>query len=151
MNKITPFVTFQNNAEKAVNLYISLIKNSKINGMVPGPNGTYSLIFFELDGRPYTAMNGGPTFSFASGFSLYVECEDQSEVDRLWDGLCANGGEAGRCGWLKDPWGMSWQIIPRRFTELASDRDPERAMRTINAMLKMNKIIVSELEAAANG
>ncbi|MDX1959622.1 MAG: VOC family protein [Leptospiraceae bacterium] len=151
MNKTTPFITYAKDAEKAVSLYVSLIKNSKINGMIPGPNGTYSLVFFELDGRPYTAMNGGSTFTFASGFSIYVECEDQKEVDLLWNGLCANGGQEGRCGWLKDAWGLSWQIIPRRFMELMSDKDPKRVQRTMNAMLKMNKLIVSELESAANG
>jgi predicted 3-demethylubiquinone-9 3-methyltransferase (glyoxalase superfamily) len=150
VNKVTSFITYSQGAEKAVSLYVSLIRNSKINSIVTAPDGSYSLVYFELDGRTYTAMNGGPTFSFSTGFSMFVECDSQAEVDRLWENLTANGGQEGACGWLTDPWGLSWQIVPRRFMELAADPDPERAQRAVNAMLKMKKLVINDLEAAAD-
>lgn len=151
MSSVTPFLTYVAEAEKAAALYVSLVKNSRIQSMVQAPDGSYSLVQFELDGRPFTAMNAGPTFSFTSGFSIFVECQDQVEVDRLWEGLTANGGQAGNCGWLTDPWGVSWQIIPRRFMELSGDPDPARAQRAISAMLNMQKLIIRDLEKAAAG
>lgn len=150
MNSVIPFITYKEKADEAVRLYVSLIKNSRITGTVQAPDGSYSLVFFELDGRPFTAMNGGGSFSFSSGFSIFVECQDQQEVDRIWNGLIENGGEEGLCGWLTDPYGISWQVIPKRFMELSSDPDRGKAARTLSAMLTMKKLIVSELEAAAN-
>jgi predicted 3-demethylubiquinone-9 3-methyltransferase (glyoxalase superfamily) len=150
MSTVTTFLTYSDKAEEAVNLYVSLIRNSRVNGAVQAPDGSYSLVFFELDGRPYTAMNGGSSFSFSSGFSLFVECEDQLEVDRIWNGLVSNGGAEGPCGWLTDPYGVSWQVIPKRFLELSGDPDRAAADRVIKAMLGMKKLIISELEAAAS-
>ena len=151
MNSVTPFITFSSGAEDAAELYVSLIRNSRITGSVRAPDDSYSLVYFELDGRPFTAMNGGPTFSFATGFSLFAQCEDQEEVDRIWNGFIEKGGQPGQCGWLLDPFGVSWQVIPKRFLELSGDADPEKVSRVIAAMLKMNKLIVSDLEAAAQG
>jgi predicted 3-demethylubiquinone-9 3-methyltransferase (glyoxalase superfamily) len=106
---------------------------------------------FTLAGQHFQALNGGPEFAFNEAVSFVIECEDQAEVDRLWDALTANGGEPGPCGWLKDRFGLSWQIVPRRLNELVEDRDPERARRAMEAMLQMGKIDVAELETAAAG
>lgn len=150
MSNVTPFLTFKDKAYEAVKLYVSLIRNSRIVGTVPGPADSFSLVFFELDGRPYTAMNGGDSFTFSSGFSISVVCADQEEVDRIWDGLVANGGSEGPCGWLTDKYGLSWQIIPKRFMELTSSPDPVVSQKVFEAMYKMKKLIISDLEKAAN-
>jgi predicted 3-demethylubiquinone-9 3-methyltransferase (glyoxalase superfamily) len=149
MSSVTSFLTYRANAHEAAELYVSLIRNSRITGTVQGPDGSFSMVFFELDGRPYTAMNGGDSFAFSAGFSLFVECVDQEEVDRIWNGLVADGGSEGPCGWLTDRYGVSWQVIPRRFMELAGDPDQAVAARVFGAMRGMTKLIVSELEAAA--
>jgi predicted 3-demethylubiquinone-9 3-methyltransferase (glyoxalase superfamily) len=154
MEKITPCLWFDTEGEEAANFYTSVFPNSRIlhvhrNGEgAPRPAGTVLMVSFELDGRRYLALNGGPEFKLTEAFSLQVDCEDQAEVDRLWKTL-SEGGEEGPCGWLKDRFGVSWQIVPRRLMELLSDPDPEKSQRTMAAMLKMGKLEVAELERAA--
>src|SRR5438128_9490777 len=111
MQKITPFLWFDNNAEEAMNFYVSVFKNSKVVSVTPGPNGTVIIAKFQLDGQEFMALNGGPKFKFTEAISFMVNCETQAEVDELWEQLLA-GGEEGRCGWLKDKYGLSWQIVP---------------------------------------
>ena len=156
MSKVTTFITFNNQAEEAVNFYVSLFKNSKVISMsrypdgMPGLGGMVMSATFELDGREYFALNGGEHFTFTDGFSLYVNCETQAEVDDLWTKLTANGGEPGRCGWLKDRFGLSWQIIPSVLGQLLGDPDPKRAGQALQAMLAMNKLDIAELQRAAD-
>jgi predicted 3-demethylubiquinone-9 3-methyltransferase (glyoxalase superfamily) len=156
MSKVTPFLMFNDQAEEAVNLYTSLIPNSRILDLSryeeggPMPAGSLRSATFELDGRPFMAFNGGPYFSFSEGLSLFVECRDQAEVDRLWDSL-TEGGEESQCGWLKDRFGVSWQIVPSALGEMMADPDPARAARVTEAMLKMHKIIIRDLERARDG
>jgi len=153
MQKITTFLTFQDRAEEAVNLYVSLFKNSKILNMVrmggEGPGGKGALLHasFQLDGQEYMAMDGGSYFSFGQGTSMFVNCETQEEVDELWEKL-SEGGEKQRCGWLKDKYGVSWQIIPSALGELMQDKDPEKSKRVMEAMLKMDKIDIKTLKQA---
>jgi len=147
MQKITTFLTFNNQAEEAANFYVSLFKNSKIEEVMRAGD-TVMGVSFQLDGQHFNAMNGGPSFSFAEGISLFVNCETQAEVDELWEKLTADGGEESRCGWLKDKFGVSWQIIPSALGELMGDKDPEKAQRVMQAMLKMNKIIIADLKKA---
>jgi predicted 3-demethylubiquinone-9 3-methyltransferase (glyoxalase superfamily) len=155
MSKITTFLTYNTQAEEAARLYVSLFPNSRIVEVNrygeggPMPAGTAMTVSFQLDGQDYVAMNGGPSFSFAEGFSLYVRCQTQAEVDELWDGLTAGGGEPGRCGWLRDRFGVSWQVIPEALPRLLTDPDPATAGSVLQAMLKMSKIDVAELERAA--
>src|SRR5215510_3437485 len=145
--KITPFLWFDNQAEEAINFYVSIFKNSKILKITR--NGDTVLTgTFQLDGQEFMALNGGPQFKFTEAISLFVRCETQEEVDRLWAKLTADGGEESMCGWLKDRYGLSWQIIPNRLGELLGDRDPERAGRAMQAMLGMRKIDVAGLEKA---
>lgn len=154
MSKITPYLWFDNQAEEAAAFYVSLFENSAVTGVQryteagPGAAGTAMIVNFTLDGRDYIALNGGPEFRFNESFSLYVNCRDQAEVDRLWDKLIANGGEPSQCGWLKDRWGLSWQIIPQVLPELLGGQDKERAGRVMRAMFKMQKIDVAALEDA---
>jgi len=154
--KITTFLTYDGQAEEAMNLYTSVFPNSKITSTRrygdagPGEPGSLMTGTFELDGQEFMALNGGPTFGFAQGFSLFVDCDTQAEVDELWEKL-SEGGEPGRCGWLTDRFGVSWQIIPKALGELLGDEDPERANRAMNAMLQMGKIEIAELEQAAAG
>ena len=152
MQKITTFLTFNDQAEEAAKLYISLFKNSKITGVHRSePDGGVIVVTFQLDGQEFTALNGGPHFSFAEGISLFVRCETQQEVDRLW-GRLSEGGEKQMCGWLKDRFGVSWQIIPTALMELMSDPDPQKSRRATEAMLKMTKIDIKTLkEAHARG
>ena len=145
--KITTFLTFNDQAEEAMNFYTSIFPGSRIVSTTPGPDGKVMTGTFELAGQEYMALNGGPTFGFAQGFSLYVDCETQDEVDELWEKLC-EGGEPGPCGWLTDRFGVSWQVIPRALPELLSDEDPEKAKRVMEAMLQMSKIEVDGLRAA---
>ena len=153
MSKITPFLTFNNQAEEAVNLYVSLFKNSKIVGInrfgegAPLPAGTVMTVSFVLDGQEFTALNGGPHFTFTEGFSLFVSCETQAEVDALWEKL-SEGGEKGQCGWLKDKFGLSWQIVPTAMMELIQGPDPAGSQRAMAAMLKMNKLDLAALRRA---
>jgi predicted 3-demethylubiquinone-9 3-methyltransferase (glyoxalase superfamily) len=146
--KITTFLTFNDRAEDAAKLYTSLFERSKITGTSPGPGGKVMSVSFELDGQSYIALNGGPSFSFASGISLFVTCETQAEVDHFWNGLTADGGSEDRCGWLKDKFGVSWQIIP---TALTQGLNSPNAGAVVQAMLGMKKLDVAALEKAAKG
>src|SRR3954447_11740460 len=158
VSKIKPCLWFDEQAaEEAANFYVSLLPNSKVDHVgrsaaetPSGPEGMVLTVEFTLAGQQFQALNGGPDFKFNEAISLSVDCEDQAEVDRLWNAFTANGGEPGPCGWLKDRWGVSWQIVPRRLGELLSDPDPNRARRAMEAMLKMVKIDVAELERAAD-
>lgn len=156
MSKITPFLWFDNQAEEAMNFYVSLFKNSSVGSVsrygegAPVPAGTVMSATFELDGQPIMALNGGPQFKFNEAISFYVDCEDQTEVDALWNKLC-EGGQPGPCGWLKDRFGLSWQIIPKALGQLMGDPDPAKSQRVMQAMLKMSKIEVADLQKAYNG
>jgi predicted 3-demethylubiquinone-9 3-methyltransferase (glyoxalase superfamily) len=153
MQKITPFLWFDNNAEEAINFYVSTFNNSKIISEsrypegAPGLAGQLMTATFQLEGQQFMALNGGPIFKFTEAISLFVSCKSQAEVDALWDKLSA-GGEKGQCGWLKDKFGLSWQIIPNALGELMGDPDPAKAGRVMQAMLKMTKIEVAELQRA---
>src|SRR3981081_4191023 len=146
MQKITPFLWFDNQAEEAANFYTSIFKNSKIGTVSrygeagPAPKGTVMLVTFELEGEEFIALNGGPLFKFTEAISLCVSCETQEEVDDLWKKLTAGGGAPSRCGWLKDKFGLSWQIVPTVLMELASDKDPAKSKRVMEAMLQMTKL-----------
>ncbi len=154
--KITTFLTYDGQAEEAMNLYTAVIPNSRITSTRyygeagPGEAGSLMTGTFELDGQEFMALNGGSSFTFSQGFSLFVSCETQEEVDELWEKL-SEGGEPGQCGWLTDKFGVSWQIIPTALGELLGDPDREKANRVMNAMLKMTKIEIAELEQAAAG
>ena len=153
MQKITPFLWFDNQAEEAMNFYVSIFKNSKVGSVTrygdagPGPKGSVMSVSFELDGQPFMALNGGPAFHFTEAISLFVSCENQQEVDELW-GKLSEGGEKGRCGWLKDKYGLSWQIIPSGLLEALNNKDPERATRAMRAMLQMDKIDIERIRNA---
>lgn len=147
MKKITPFLWFDNQAEDAMNFYVSIFKNSRVLSVSPGPSGRAMSVTFELDGQEFVAFNAGPQFKFTEAISLFVSCETQAEVDELWGKLTA-GGEESRCGWLKDKFGLSWQIIPTALGELMGDPDPEKAGRVMQAMLTMNKIQIAGLRQA---
>ena len=151
MKKITPFLWFDTEAEEAMNLYVSIFKNSKVLGVTPGPNGTAMSVNFELEGQEFIGLNAGPQFKFNEAISFLVSCSSQAEVDELWEKLTADGGEDGNCGWLKDKYGLSWQIIPTALNEMLSDPDPEKAGRAMQAMLKMNKIDIQDLKQAYEG
>jgi predicted 3-demethylubiquinone-9 3-methyltransferase (glyoxalase superfamily) len=151
MKKITPFLWFDTQAEEAMNFYVSLFKNSKVNGVSRGPDGNVFTVSFELDGQDFTGLNAGPQFKFNEAVSMYVDCEDQTEVDYFWNALIADGGEESMCGWLKDKYGLSWQIIPKQLGELMGDPDQEKSGRVMQAMLKMQKIIVADLQKAHDG
>jgi predicted 3-demethylubiquinone-9 3-methyltransferase (glyoxalase superfamily) len=156
MQKITTFLWFDGNAEEAMKFYTSIFKNSKILNVSrfqnagPGPEGEVVVGTFQLDGQEFMALNGGPMFKFTEAISLYVSCETQEEVDELWEKL-SEGGEIQQCGWLKDKFGLSWQIIPKALGELMGDPDPEKSRRVMEAMLKMQKIDVKALQAAYAG
>ena len=154
MQKITPFLWFDTEGEDAARFYTSVFPNSKIGEISrygsagPRPEGTVMTVSFELDGQRFVALNGGPEFTFSEAVSFLVNCDTQDEVDSYWSAL-SEGGEEGPCGWLKDKFGLSWQIVPKRLPELLADPDRERAQRVMEAMLKMRKIEVDELERAA--
>jgi predicted 3-demethylubiquinone-9 3-methyltransferase (glyoxalase superfamily) len=156
MQKITPFLWFEDQAEEAANFYTSIFKNSKLGSVTrygeggPGPEGSAMTVSFELEGLQFTALNGGPEFNFTEAVSFLVDCKSQEEVDYLWEKL-SEGGEEGPCGWLKDKFGLSWQIIPTALTEMLNDPDPEKARRVTEAMLQMKKIDVPTLEQAYAG
>jgi predicted 3-demethylubiquinone-9 3-methyltransferase (glyoxalase superfamily) len=156
MQKIAPFLWFDDQAEEAMNHYVSIFKNSRVVNVThygdagPGPKGTVMTATFQLDGQDFVALNGGPQFKFTEAISLSVNCETQQEVDELWEKL-AEGGEKGRCGWLKDKFGLSWQIIPSVLGEMLQDRDAKKARRVMEAMLQMDKIDVRRLQQAYAG
>jgi predicted 3-demethylubiquinone-9 3-methyltransferase (glyoxalase superfamily) len=153
MQKITPFLWFDNQAEEAMNFYVSIFKNSKVVKVTrygeagPGPKGTVMSATFQLEGQTFYALNGGPLFSFTPAISLFVNCETQQEVDELWEKLSA-GGKKERCGWLKDKYGLSWQIIPTALGEMLGDKDPQKAGRVMQAMMQMDKIEIEVLKRA---
>jgi predicted 3-demethylubiquinone-9 3-methyltransferase (glyoxalase superfamily) len=153
MQKITPFLWFDNQAEEAMNFYVSVFKNSKILSVSrygeagPGPKGTVMTATFQLEGQEFIALNGGPELKFTEAISFFVNCETQQEVDELWAKL-SDGGEEGQCGWLKDKYGLSWQIVPTASGEMLQDPDPEKANRVMQAMLQMKKIDVPTLKQA---
>jgi len=156
MQKIRPFLWYDTQAEEAAKLYTSVFKNSKIGKTVrygdagPGPRGSVMTIEFEIEGLELVALNGGPHFKFTEAISLVVDCKSQAEVDELWDKLSA-GGSTSQCGWLKDRFGLSWQITPTVLIELLNDPDPKKSKRVMEAMLQMTKIDIAKLKAAAAG
>jgi len=151
--KITPFLWFDGVAEEAMNFYVSIFKNSKVLSVTrygeagPGPKGKVMTATFQLDGQEFIALNGGPQFTFTEAISFSVDCKTQEEVDELWEKL-SEGGEKGRCGWLKDKYGLSWQINPTVLGEMLQDKDPERSKRVMQAMLQMDKIDIKTLQQA---
>jgi predicted 3-demethylubiquinone-9 3-methyltransferase (glyoxalase superfamily) len=157
MDKVVPFLWFDEKAEEAAEFYVSLLPDSKVEDVThygeepPGWKGKVMTVSFRLAGQPFIALNGGPSNALTEAFSILVHCEDQEEVDELWDKLTANGGEPGPCGWLKDRFGVSWQIVPTRLFELIGDPDREKAARATHAMLQMGKIDIAGLERAAAG
>lgn len=155
MQKITPFLWFDNQAEEAMNFYVSIFKNSKVGRVThlegaPGPKATVLTASFQLEGQEFMALNGGPQFSFTPAISFFVNCETQEEVDDLWKKLSA-GGKEERCGWLKDKFGVSWQIIPSVLGPMLQDKDREKSKRVMQAMLQMNKLDISRLKQAYEG
>jgi predicted 3-demethylubiquinone-9 3-methyltransferase (glyoxalase superfamily) len=156
MPKITTFLTYDNQAEEAANLYVSVFENSRIRKVArygdagPGPKGSAMTVQFELEGQEFIALNGGPHFQFTDGISLSVACETQEEVDRYWEKL-SEGGEPGPCGWLKDRFGLSWQITPTILGKMLGEPDPKKAKRVMEAMLNMKKIIIEDLKKAHEG
>jgi predicted 3-demethylubiquinone-9 3-methyltransferase (glyoxalase superfamily) len=155
MQKITPFLWFDDNAEEAVNLYTSIFKDSKIlqtsryGDAGPGPKGSVMTISFQLFGLTFTALNAGPHFKFNESISFVVNCENQEEVDYYWNSLTKNGGEESQCGWLKDKFGLSWQITPAILPKLFAITDPLKTQRVMAVMLKMKKLVIADLENAA--
>jgi predicted 3-demethylubiquinone-9 3-methyltransferase (glyoxalase superfamily) len=153
MNKITPFLWFDGQAEEAANYYTSIFKNSKVESVSrygdagPLPKGTVMSVTFQLDGQEFMALNGGPVFKFNEAISFFVNCDTQAEVDDLWDKL-TKGGEEVQCGWLKDKFGLSWQIVPKALNEMLQDKDTEKSNRVMAAMLKMKKIDIAALRQA---
>lgn len=153
MHKITPFLWFDGKAEEAVKFYTSIFKNSKVGRVTrygegtPGPKGTVMTATFQLDGQEFMALNGGPQFSFKPAISFFVNCETQEEVDNLWEKL-SEGGEKGRCGWLKDKFGLSWQIVPSALGQMLSDKNPQKSKSVMTALLQMNKLDIEGLKRA---
>ena len=153
MQKITPFLWFDGKAEEAMRFYVSIFKNSKVGSITrygdvgPGPKGTVMVVTFQLDGQEFIALNGGPQFTFSPAISLVVNCETQGEVDAFWEKL-SEGGEKLQCGWLRDKYGLSWQIVPIVLGEMMQDKDEEKSQRVMKAMLQMNKIDIARLKQA---
>ena len=157
LQKITPFLWFDGQAEQAARFYVSLFPNSRVEKVTrspadtpSGPAGMVITVEFTLAGTRFVGLNGGPHFKFTEAVSLAIACEDQAEVDRLWSAL-TDGGTESQCGWLKDRWGLSWQVTPTRMIELLNDPDPDRARRAMQAMMGMTKLNIAELERAADG
>lgn len=154
MQKITPFLWFDNNAEEAAHFYTSIFKNSKVGKVArygdagPGPKGSVMTITFELEGQDYVALNGGPHFKFTEAVSFVINCESQKEIDYYWEKLLAGGGKEQQCGWLKDKFGLSWQVVPTILEEMVQDKDPKKADRVMKAMLQMIKIDIAALKRA---
>jgi predicted 3-demethylubiquinone-9 3-methyltransferase (glyoxalase superfamily) len=157
MHKLYPCLWFDGQAQEAAEFYTSLLPDSHVDNVwrspadtPSGPAGMVLVVDFTVAGQRFQGLNGGPDFKFDEAVSFVIEVDDQVEVDRLWDALTADGGQPGPCGWLKDRFGLSWQIVPRRLNELVADPDPDRARRAMEAMLKMGKIDIAELERAAD-
>lgn len=157
MNRITPFLWFDTQAEEAANFYVSIFKNSRVGKVSrypegsPAPAGTVMTVDFELDGQAFIALNAGPHFKFNEAVSFSIDCKSQEEVDYYWSRLTADGGEESMCGWLKDKYGLSWQVNPSILGELMTDPDKEKAKRVMQAMLQMKKIDIPTLQRAAQG
>jgi len=155
--KISPFLWFDSNAEEAVKFYTSVFDNSKIGKVMrngdsgAGPKGSVLVMDFELEGQRFNALNGGPMYKFTEAISFFVLCEDQKEVDRLWSKLTADGGKEVQCGWLKDKFGLSWQIVPKVLMEMIGDKDQAKAGRATAAMMQMVKFDIKKLQAAYDG
>ncbi len=153
MQKITPFLWFDNQAEEAAHFYTSVVRNSKVVSVIrygeagPGPKGSVMTVKFQLDGQEFVALNGGPQFKFSEAISFIVNCETQEEVDEFWEKL-SEGGEKVQCGWLKDKYGLSWQVVPAVLVEMLQDKDPEKSKRVMEAMLQMKKIDIKGLKQA---
>lgn len=153
MNKITPFLWFDNNIEEAINHYMSIFPDAELlnisrrNDATPEKSATVMSATFRLNGQEFMALNGGPMYKFSEAISMFVSCETQAEVDDLWQKLCA-GGQASRCGWLKDKFGLSWQVVPTALGRMLGDKDPAKAARVMTAMLRMNKIEIAQLQQA---
>jgi predicted 3-demethylubiquinone-9 3-methyltransferase (glyoxalase superfamily) len=156
MPKITPCLWFDTQGEQAAELYTSVFPNSRITGVThysdlgPGEPGSVMTVEFELDGEPFLALNGGPTFTFSEAVSFQIHCDDQDEVDHYWQALTEGGGEESQCGWLKDRFGLSWQVVPTALPKLLADPDPARAKAVTEALYGMKKLVVADLEAAAD-
>ncbi len=156
MQKISPFLWFNDNAEEAANFYVSIFKNSKIGTISrygdagPGPKGSVMVVSFEIEGQTFSALNGGPQFTFTPAISFVVSCENQDEVDYYWEKLSA-GGRKDRCGWLQDKFGVSWQIVPIALGKLMSDPDPAKSQRVMQALLQMDKLDIQRLQDAREG
>ena len=160
MRKITPFLWYDNNAEEAANYYVSVFKNSGINGITRyeeegskaagRPAGTVMTVEFQIEGQEFLALNGGPHFKFTEAVSFVVNCESQEEVDYFWEKL-SEGGQTSQCGWLKDKFGLSWQVTPTILGDLFQDKDPEKSKRVMKAMLQMTKLDIQALRDAAQG
>ena len=154
MQKITTFLWFNDQAEEAMNHYLSIFKNSKagtvsrVGDAGPGPKGSVMLVTFELEGQQFMALNGGPQYQFNPAVSLFINCAGQQEVDELWDKLC-EGGKPGPCGWLQDKFGLSWQIVPTEFMQLVQNPDPEKSKKVMQAMMQMQKLDLAKLKEAA--
>lgn len=157
MQKITPFLWFDDNAEEAANFYVSIFKNSKVLNVLkysdvgPGPKGTVMIAEFQIEGQEFVALNGGPRFKFTEAISFVVNCETQEEVDYFWEKLSEGGGEKSRCGWLKDKFGLWWQVGPTIMNEMMADPDQAKADRVMQAMLQMDKIDIETLKRAYEG
>ena len=155
MPKITPFLWFDSQAEEAANFYVSIFKNSKVGEVSrygesgPGPKGSAMTVAFELDGQKFTALNGGPVFKFTEAISLVVNCENQEEIDYFWEKLSSEGGQEVQCGWLKDKYGLSWQIVPTILPELVKSDDPKKSERVMKALMQMKKLDIGKLKEAA--
>jgi predicted 3-demethylubiquinone-9 3-methyltransferase (glyoxalase superfamily) len=156
MQKITPFLWFDTQAEEAAKFYVSIFKDSKIKNISrygdagPGPKGSVMTVAFQLDGQDFIALNGGPHFKFTEAISFSVDCKTQEEIDQFWEKL-SHGGEEGPCGWLKDKYGLSWQINPTVLGEMLRDPDPKKSKRVMEAVLKMKKIDIKKLKGAYDG
>ena len=157
MKKINPFLWFDSQAEEAAQFYVGIFRNSKIGKIThysedgPGPNGSVMTMEFTLDKVDFVALNGGPQFRFTEAISFSVNCETQDEIDYFWEKLSADGGSTGRCGWLKDKFGLSWQVTPAFLGDMLADRDVEKANRVMKAIMEMDKIDIVALEKAARG
>jgi len=150
MPTITPFLWYDNQAEEAMNLYASIFKSAKVISVNKAQGRTIS-VSFELEGQRFTALNGGPHYKFSEATSFFVGCTTQQEIDHYWTKLTADGGEPGRCGWLKDKFGLSWQIVPNALGEMLGDNDPAKGQRVLSAMLQMNKLDLGQLQTAYDG
>ena len=155
MQKITTFLWFDTQAEEAANFYVSIFKNAKVLGLTrygeagPGPKGSVLTAAFELEGEKFTALNGGPQFKFTEAISFVVNCATQEEVDYYWEKLTADGGAESQCGWLKDKYGLSWQVVPTILPELLQEKDPEKSNRIVQALMQMKKLDIAALKRAA--